>query len=598
MEAALAVPASAKTDIAKKTQKCFKRAAPLDSSMEKWGMVAKTFKNFKGGALERFEPMRIAIHEKLDDRSRYGVICHGNDDGIPDIAVVGAILGKGDGTFQNPLPLDIPTTIPGGTVIATADFNGDGRADLVWESDVEAQTAGVVGVMLGNGDGTFQAAIETAIPYGGDLAVGDFNGDGRADLAVTNGSNGVYSTVSILLGNGDGTFQTPAVYQLPTLPASVRVGDFNGDGRSDIAILSQPNTSPNGMVSVMLSNSDGSLQPSVNTNVPGPVTGFVTGDFNGDGRLDIAVDEGTAEIATGQSLYILYGNGDGTMQAPVLQSTPLYDCLAAADFNRDGRTDLVGLHVPNSEATQALGVSLGQAAPQGSLTATAVLNAASYQPGIEAGSWVMILGTNLAASSRTWQASDFTGVALPTVVDGVSVTIDGNPAFVEYISSTQINVLAPGDNAIGPVNVVVTNNGQATVPAVAQLQTGAPGFFMTPSYNVAASVLPGYAAVTTAAPAEPGDLVVLWATGFGPTAPPTPAGTIVTGAPPTAALPVVTVGGMEVPVISSVLTPGTAGLYQITIQLPANVPTGTPVVQASIGAIETQPRATLIVGAH
>ncbi len=74
---------------------------------------------------------------------------------------------------------------------------------------------------------------------------------------------------------------------------------------------------------------------------------------------------------------------------------------------------------------------------KGSLIATAVLNAASYQPGIEAGSWVMIQGTNLAASSRTWESSDFTGVALPTVVDGVSVTIDGNLFFVEYISPLQ-----------------------------------------------------------------------------------------------------------------------------------------------------------------
>ncbi len=96
----------------------------------------------------------------------------------------------------------------------------------------------------------------------------------------------------------------------------------------------------------------------------------------------------------------------------------------------------------------------------------------------------------------------------------------------------------------------------------------------------------------------PGDFVVLWAAGFGPTTPPTPAGTIVTGAPATASLPAVSVGGMEVPVISSVLTSGTAGLYQITIQLPANVLAGTPEVQASIGGIRTQPGVTLPVGAQ
>jgi uncharacterized protein (TIGR03437 family) len=95
----------------------------------------------------------------------------------------------------------------------------------------------------------------------------------------------------------------------------------------------------------------------------------------------------------------------------------------------------------------------------------------------------------------------------------------------------------------------------------------------------------------------PSDTVVLWGTGFGPTTPPAPGGTIVSGAPVTSTLPVVTVGGMQVPVVSSVLTTGTAGLYQITIQLPADVPTGTPAVQASIDGAQTPSGVMLFVGA-
>jgi uncharacterized protein (TIGR03437 family) len=121
---------------------------------------------------------------------------------------------------------------------------------------------------------------------------------------------------------------------------------------------------------------------------------------------------------------------------------------------------------------------------------------------------------------------------------------------------------------------------------------------MTPSYNAIASVLPNYTPITSSAPAMPGNMVVLWATGFGPTNPPAPAGIIVSGAPATATLPIVTVGGVQVPVISSVLTTGTVGLYQITIQLPANVPTGTPAVQASIGGVQTLSGVTLFVGAQ
>jgi uncharacterized protein (TIGR03437 family) len=210
----------------------------------------------------------------------------------------------------------------------------------------------------------------------------------------------------------------------------------------------------------------------------------------------------------------------------------------------------------------------------------------------------MIQGTDLANDTRVWQSSDFNGNNLPTQLDGTSVTIDGVPAYVEYISPTQINVLAPADSNTGTVNVVVTNNGNVSAPATVQLQTVAPAFFMSPSYNVYASVIPGYTAVTSTAPAMPGNLVVLWGTGFGLTNPPTPAGTIVTGAPATATFPVVTVGGMTVPVISSVMTPGTVGLYQITIRLPDNVPTGTPAVQASIAGATTQSGVTLFVGAQ
>jgi uncharacterized protein (TIGR03437 family) len=224
-----------------------------------------------------------------------------------------------------------------------------------------------------------------------------------------------------------------------------------------------------------------------------------------------------------------------------------------------------------------------------------VLSAASFQPGIEPGSWVMIQGANLADTTRIWQSSDFAGNNLPVSLDGVSVTIDGKPAFVEYVSPTQVNVQAPTDSATGAVSVVVTNNGIASAPATAQLQTAAPAFFMGAGNNVSASLIPGYTPVSAAAPAMPGDLVVLWGTGFGPTIPPAPAGVVVSGAPATSTPPIVTVGGVQVPVISSVLITGTAGLYQITIQLPANVPTGALALQASIGGVPTQSGVTIFV---
>ena len=227
---------------------------------------------------------------------------------------------------------------------------------------------------------------------------------------------------------------------------------------------------------------------------------------------------------------------------------------------------------------------------------TSVLNAASFQPGIEAGSWAMIAGSNLANLTRPWQAADFNGDNLPTSLNGVSVTIDGQPAFLSYISPSQINVQVPSDSATGAVNVVVNNNGAISAPAPAQLQTYAPAFFIQPGTNlVFASLLPSYMPISSSAPAHPGDTVVLWGTGFGPTTPQAPAGTIVSGVP-FAPTPSVTVGGVSVPVLSSVLTVGSAGLYQITIQLPSNVPTGTVAIQASIGGVQTQAGVSLFIG--
>jgi len=250
------------------------------------------------------------------------------------------------------------------------------------------------------------------------------------------------------------------------------------------------------------------------------------------------------------------------------------------------------VHPPPSGFVAKFSLSVPVAAP----AITKVVSAASFQTPIEAGSWVMIQGTDLANDTRVWQSSDFVGNNLPVQLDGVSVTIDGKSAFVEYISPTQINVQAPSDSATGTVNVVVTNNGHASAPATAQLEAVAPALFMTPASNAIASVLPNYTAVTSTAPAMPGDLIVLWGTGFGATNPNVPAGTIVTGAPATPTLPVVTVGGMQVTVNSCILVTGSVGLYQIAIQLPANVPTGAVAVLASIDGAQTQAGVTLLVG--
>lgn len=233
-----------------------------------------------------------------------------------------------------------------------------------------------------------------------------------------------------------------------------------------------------------------------------------------------------------------------------------------------------------------------------------VYNNASNQPGIEAGSWVTIKGSNLANTfpGSTWTAAEIVNGNLPASLDGVSVTIDGKPAFVYYVSPTQINVQAPSDSTIGPVDVVVDNNGAKSAPATAQLQGVAPALFLYlgTSYAVA-SLLPDYTPlgnpsdVPGTVAAKPGDTIALWGTGFGATNPPVAAGTTVTGAPATVTLPQVTVGGVAAKVISSILSAGSAGLYQITIQLPDTMPTGSVAVTVSIDGVQSQNSALLFV---
>jgi uncharacterized protein (TIGR03437 family) len=222
-----------------------------------------------------------------------------------------------------------------------------------------------------------------------------------------------------------------------------------------------------------------------------------------------------------------------------------------------------------------------------------VVNAASYQPGIAAGSWVMIEGSNLANIAdpgRTWRPNEILNGQLPTSLDGVGVTIDGKPAFVGFISQHQINVQAPDDTALGPVAVVVTNNGSASAPATAQLQAYAPALFQWNATNYATTtrysdgaIVSNPSAMPGSVSAKPGDTLILWGTGFGPTQPATPSGLLVTAASPAVSMPTVTVGGVSVNVIGVTISPGTVGVYQIEIQLPQSIGLGDQPVLASIG---------------
>src|ERR1017187_1253582 len=314
-----------------------------------------------------------------------------NGDGHLDLVVaywnegsVGVLLGMGDGTFQPVVKYNSGGT--GASSVAVADLNGDGKPDIVVLNALGRE--GTVGVLLGKGDGTFQPPVtydtgQYSIPES--LAVGDLNGDGHPDIAVANSGHSDCDCndgrVGVLWGNGDGTFQPTVFYPsggydtvsitiqdglLLVLnlcqdqycdwpngsvcvngscydsggmnPSSVAVGDLNGDGRPDIVVgnsNSNPNNDPSMTVGVLLNDGWGGFQPVVLYNPGGayPYLGAVA-DLNGDGKPAIVV-------GTSSGTSVLLGNGDGTVQPPVIVG-PLGGSLIAADLNGDGKTDLIG----------------------------------------------------------------------------------------------------------------------------------------------------------------------------------------------------------------------------------------------------------------
>jgi hypothetical protein len=275
-----------------------------------------------------------------------------NGDGKPDVTVtnfssntLGVLLGNGDGTFQSAMTVNPGIQNP--TAIVIADVNGDGKPDLVvgiW--------SGGVGVMLGNGDGTFQPMVTYASGGGqsSDVAVADLNHDGKPDLIVANYG----SVVGVLLGNGDGTFQPAVTYHGGSYPFAVAVADVNGDGNPDLLVAD----GQFGGVAVLLGNANGSFNPAVTYGWGASFAqSIAVADVNGDNRPDLVVATCATSGCDHGAAAVLLGNGDGTFQAAVVYDSGGAGAngLAVADVDGDGKPDLL---VANW-VSDAVGVLLG-----------------------------------------------------------------------------------------------------------------------------------------------------------------------------------------------------------------------------------------------
>src|SRR5271157_1999499 len=262
---------------------------------------------------------------------------------------LGMVPIAGPGTLGFQLPASLPVgNVPEG--IASGDFNGDGIADLA----VTNSGDNTVSVLLGNGDGTFNA--QQTYPVGGEpagIAVGDFNGDGIADLAVPNASD---NNVSVLLGNADGTFpQQNPTYGAGVMPFDIAVADFNGDGIADLAVTN----SGEGTVSVLLGlgNGDGTFpQENPTYKVGMDPIGIAVADFNGDGCPDLAVTnlgDNTVSVLLGN---VVNQECDGTFQPQQTYPAGVAPYgIAIADFNGDGIADLAVTNTTAATVSVLLG---------------------------------------------------------------------------------------------------------------------------------------------------------------------------------------------------------------------------------------------------
>jgi hypothetical protein len=386
-----------------------------------------------------------------------------NGDGYVDLAVlnssdktVSILEGDGKGGF---IALSAkPATGKGPVAIVVGDFNGDGNLDL----GIANSTDGTVSILLGNGNGTFNAQKTYSLPgvilattSATSLVVGDFNGDGIADLAVVESAtldllgSPVSGVVNIMLGDGTGAFPNSKVAQIPvgTLPSSVVVGDFNWDGNLDFAVANKSDNT----ISVMLGDGTGTtftqaLGSPIGTGTS--PTAMAVADFNNDGVLDLAV------VDSGQSQIGIYkGNGDGsfTLQtsAPATGTTPL--SIVAGDFNSDGKIDLAVTNSGQSTASLLLG--------QGDLTFQPQTTASvgTTPSGITAGDFngdgaIDLAVANSGSSNVSILLNQLTETASASFT-GISIPGSGSSHLVDATYGGETNTYSTStSNAVSPAS--------------------------------------------------------------------------------------------------------------------------------------------------
>jgi hypothetical protein len=437
-----------------------------------------------------------------------------NRDGNPDFAVftgcdnscstgfVSVFIGNGDGTFRPHVDYAVPIVA---NSLVTADFNLDGNPDLVVGFSNPPNQG--LRIFLGKGDGTFRAPVDLAMEAFGSMLTADFNNDGKPDLLTTD-----FISFSVLLGNGDGAFQAPVNSPTPHGVGAVAIGDINGDNKADLVIAATPGLGVT-TGSVYLGNGDGTFQPPLDYDTGSSVVGSLAiGDFDGDHHADLAVTLGDRPYVN-----ILRGNGDGTFNPPSgYIAGGIVGGVAVADFNADGKPDLA---VPNYSFTASVLLNIanipmftlsvginGNGSGSVRIDPGGTRCSANCSKSFATGTAITLTATADSGSSFSgWSGGGCSGTgtcSLTLTADQtITATFDLTPEFSLSASDPTPNPISPGQRSTATVNADGVNGFSSSVSLICSVQpspTHAPQCSLNPN-----SITPGTPAtltITTTAP--------------------------------------------------------------------------------------------------
>ena len=297
--------------------------------------------------------------------------------------------------------------------------------------------------------------------------------------------------------------------------------------------------------------------------------------------------EGTRNGTTGGATF----DFDWTPPATAAGTVTFYVAGNAANGNAASTGDHI--YTANVQLTAAAVTPSG---PKPTISSKGVVNAASFDTTVGPNSWITIFGTNFATATRTWRGDEIPNGKLPISLDGISVTVNNKPAYVAFISPGQVNVLAADDASSGPVQVQVTTANGTSDPSTVQMQSLTPSFFLFDGKYLAATHADGSSAGKTGlfasapnatTPVKPGETIILYGNGFGPTDPAFTPGQVVTKLSNLPAGLQITIGGISAKILFGGLIPGFAGLYQFNVEVPAAASDGDQAVVAKLSGAST-----------